>query len=33
MDRGHGATLMAASGDVTVHPGPDGTLVTIARAL
>lgn len=33
MDRGHGATLMASAGEVTVRPGPDGTLVTLDRQL
>ncbi|MCW2813537.1 MAG: putative multi-sensor signal transduction histidine kinase [Nocardioides sp.] len=33
MDRGHGATLMAAAGDVRVQPSADGTRVTIERRL
>ena len=33
MDRGHGSALMAAAGQVTVVPGPDGTTVVLRRRL
>ena len=33
MDRGHGATLMQAGGQVQVHPGDGGTRVTLTRPL
>jgi anti-sigma regulatory factor (Ser/Thr protein kinase) len=33
MDRGRGAALMSAGGDVDVVPTPEGTVVTITRPL
>ncbi|MGQ7295332.1 SpoIIE family protein phosphatase [Quadrisphaera sp. KR29] len=33
MDRGHGSALMSAAGEVHIDPGPDGTTVTVRRAL